>query len=462
MQAAADAFGNALGQALASNGAGQQAEKALQAREDARDQALWNLVGGGGSSGSPVFGALPQSYLDGRVLADGGRVPSDTGNLQVYGMMPQRAEPVVRSLIAADGWTAADADDAGFFGGGDDAYAMDEARTRFQLDEGARTARIVNGQIAEVKMMADARAAQKATNANNTNEFYINARGTEVGSSSAEHTVGAGNALHISETGAAFGSRQLSIRERAQTNNSEWSSNVGRGFRGEPLSVMASHDAHEAAKFGRLLRFGFDLTPVGAGYNYVENTVEGRPFSALLSIAPYAIPGVAFLANTERALTRSVDGIVTNKSANLFLDEVSTTWRGHEAAVVGRLQSTLGDDFASKVYLRVETPSGKAYTIIPDGLERSGNSFIVHDAKFSQSKDLMNLPTQQLRNTFTTNQRPAFDAIAAGEAKVTLLNSQGGRALLGRDFQVGKPINVQPSINLYVNTPSGIVKRTWP
>lgn len=64
-----DAFGNALGQALAPNGAGQQTEKALQAREEARDQALWNWTSD--DSGRPqVFGGLSQSYVEGRVFAD--------------------------------------------------------------------------------------------------------------------------------------------------------------------------------------------------------------------------------------------------------------------------------------------------------------------------------------------------------------------------------------------------------
>jgi hypothetical protein len=153
---------------------------------------------------------------------------------------------------------------------------------------------------------------------------------------------------------------------------------------------------------------------------------------------------------------------VESKPSNLFGDAISTDWQNHESAVIDSLQSMLGRSVASKVYLRVETPSGEAYTVIPDALERSGSSFIIHDAKFSQSKDLQNFPTEQLRNTFTVNQKPAFDAISAGEANVKLLNSQGGRSLLGDEFKAGMSISVRTSINLYVNTSSGIVKRTWP
>ncbi|WP_229804943.1 LysM peptidoglycan-binding domain-containing protein [Paludibacterium paludis] len=164
----------------------------------------------------------------------------------------------------------------------------------------------------------------------------------------------------------------------------------------------------------------------------------------------------------EAETASAIRASVPSRPAGLFLNEVSTTWRGHENSVVEQLRSTIGEDFASKVYLRVETAGGKTYSIIPDGLERSGNSFIVHDAKFSQVRDLVSATPEQLRSTFTINQKPAFDAIAAGEAKVMLLNSQGGRALLGDEFRVGMPIQVQPSINLYVNSPVGVIKRTWP
>ncbi len=70
--------------------------------------------------------------------------------------------------------------------------------------------------------------------------------------------------------------------------------------------------------------------------------------------------------------------------------------------------------------------------------------------------------TADLRTTFTKNQKPAFDAISNGSASVTLRNSTGGKALLGSEFQVGMPIKVQSSINIYVNTSEGIVIRKWP
>lgn len=97
-------------------------------------------------------------------------VPNDAGGLHVWGMLPQRPEPVVEPPVATGTWTSADADDAGFFGGGDDSYVMDEARSRFQLDEGAKTARIVNGQIAEGNAIVQpqnlVREAQEATDRN--------------------------------------------------------------------------------------------------------------------------------------------------------------------------------------------------------------------------------------------------------------------------------------------------------
>lgn len=73
---------------------------------------------------------------------------------------------------------------------------------------------------------------------------------------------------------------------------------------------------------------------------------------------------------------------------------------------------------------------------------------------------------ENIRSTFTDNQKPAFDSIAKGPGKVrvTMKNSQGGRNMMEmkKDQLVGVEVTVDPTINLYVNSPNGIFKRKWP
>lgn len=163
-----DAFGNALGQALASNGAGQQSEKALQAHEDARDQALWNSVGGGSSSGSQVSGVLPQSYLDGRVFADKGNVPGDAGGLRVYGMVPQRVENSIQNVVFDGGYDSDANAEAQLVHNSNDELITNEdrERDRYFRKESAkvRAQDVENDNIAAQQQASRlARAAQEAT-----------------------------------------------------------------------------------------------------------------------------------------------------------------------------------------------------------------------------------------------------------------------------------------------------------
>jgi hypothetical protein len=219
---------------------------------------------------------------------------------------------------------------------------------------------------------------------------------------------------------------------------------------------MIANDPGQALKAG--------IWALGQARDYVSDQLSGPNGGRFVGtmVGSTLLPSAASkLGGKMRALDADVEIPAAGKGTR-FLDDVSTTHQSHENVVIGALRSSLNEDFASKVYLRVELPDGRAVTVIPDGLARSGNSYVIHEAKFSQAKDLLNLPIARLRNTFTRNQKLAFDAIAEGKAKVTLRNSNAGRQLLGRDFRVDMPIQVQPKINVYVNTPSGVVKRTWP
>lgn len=164
-------------------------------------------------------------------------------------------------------------------------------------------------------------------------------------------------------------------------------------------------------------------------------------------------------ATALKTLEKHVDDVSFPEITH-FLDDINTEWRGLEKAVSGGLQDQLGKNVAEKVYLQVKTPTS-THTIVPDNLEQvADGSFIIHEAKFSSVKDLSTYGN--LASTFTQNQNPAFKAISDGNAVVTLKNSAGGKALLGPNFQVGKQINVQPTINIYVNTPQGIGIRKYP
>lgn len=73
----------------------------------------------------------------------------------------------------------------------------------------------------------------------------------------------------------------------------------------------------------------------------------------------------------------------SNDSSQRSAQAVEQQRRDELYSLAGPESSGFGVKVGGNPNTRVETAGGKAYTIIPDGLERSGNSFIVHDAKFS-------------------------------------------------------------------------------
>jgi predicted S18 family serine protease len=140
---------------------------------------------------------------------------------------------------------------------------------------------------------------------------------------------------------------------------------------------------------------------------------------------------------------------------------VSCAWA--ESAHPTWLIAEKGGNFSAKVYLEViNKTTGQAVTIITDGLTRVGkSSFEYEEAKFSGVQDLSN-SSVNLRSSFTANQKLATDWLSEGNATVRLKNSQGGRQLFGDSFKVGTEINLSQKVNVYVNSPKGIVKRTYP
>lgn len=172
--------------------------------------------------------------------------------------------------------------------------------------------------------------------------------------------------------------------------------------------------------------------------------------------------------NTARWLAPVVDDVAYNfmSKNGLLLNiapEVTANAKTLESSMVRQLIDEKGSNFATKVYLEViNKTTGQAVTIITDGLSRVGkNRFEYEEAKFSGVRDLSN-SSVNLRSSFTKNQKLATDWLSEGIATVRLKNSRGGRELFGESFKVGKEINLSPQVNVYVNSPKGIVKRTYP
>jgi hypothetical protein len=141
--------------------------------------------------------------------------------------------------------------------------------------------------------------------------------------------------------------------------------------------------------------------------------------------------------------------------------EVAATPLEQEGLIQDYLQSIYGQgNVGAQVRLKVTYADGGFDVIKPDSLIRMPDgSYSIADAKLSYTKDLC---IADLPDTFSRNQKPAFEAIADGSATVQIANSQAGRAFFGRDFQVGRTIVVNPEIDVYVNTPLGQFLRHYP
>lgn len=193
------------------------------------------------------------------------------------------------------------------------------------------------------------------------------------------------------------------------------------------------------------------------------------PDFGALAAGPKVVNGTFKAAvNTAKWLAPAVDDVAYNfmSKNGLLLNiapEVTANAKTLKSSMIRQLIDDKGSNFATKVYLElINKTTGQAVTIITDGLSRVGNnSFEYEEAKFSGVRDLSN-SSVNLRSSFTKNQKLATDWLSEGNAIVKLKNSQGGRYLFGKDFEVGKEINLSPKVNVYVNSPNGLVKRTYP
>ncbi|PUV24398.1 hypothetical protein [Sphingobacterium athyrii] len=177
-------------------------------------------------------------------------------------------------------------------------------------------------------------------------------------------------------------------------------------------------------------------------------------------------------ANTSKGKGNSDDKSKGSKDADAYEDpkpKKPKDWSEHEANVTDELQTQNPDvTVGEQITLDVTgiDANGKPFTtrIKIDNLhETSPGTYQLTDAKFSSVKDLTSVPTTDLRNTFTNNQKPVYDAIGGkGGAKITEIKPAGQRAT-DMGLKTGKPINVEPKVKVAVNDPNGgIIYRDYP
>lgn len=114
--------------------------------------------------------------------------------------------------------------------------------------------------------------------------------------------------------------------------------------------------------------------------------------------------------------------------------------------------------------------SGKQVTLVVEGIDEAGAPFKkkiridnlqkvgktkkyqLIDAKYSSINDLTKATENQLRNTFTENQKTVYDAI--GQGRVSSVTPVGKNALKA-GLVPNEPIRIKPKVNIAVNNPNG-------
>jgi RHS repeat-associated protein len=137
---------------------------------------------------------------------------------------------------------------------------------------------------------------------------------------------------------------------------------------------------------------------------------------------------------------------------------VTTTWQAHEAAVTTRLRTANpGVAVGEQVTLDVtNTTTGQAVRIRIDNIYPNGSgAYQLVDAKFSAVNDLT---TRNLSSTLTPNQSLAYGWIRSGQP-ISVVPAGANATAAG--LQVGAPITIAPTVQVHVNSASGIVVRIF-
>lgn len=139
------------------------------------------------------------------------------------------------------------------------------------------------------------------------------------------------------------------------------------------------------------------------------------------------------------------------------------SWKQFEKLVTQNLKNANpGKTIGVQVTLDVtNNATGETVRIRIDNLVPQGTSknptFQLVDAKFSSVTNLAN-PNANLANTVTPNQAQVYQWISSGQS-VTVVPA--GQNALTAGLTPNMPIPVNPSVEIYVNGPNGIVVRQY-
>ena len=110
-----------------------------------------------------------------------------------------------------------------------------------------------------------------------------------------------------------------------------------------------------------------------------------------------------------------------------------------------------------QVTLDVTSAGGQTVRIRIDNLVPTNGRFQLVDAKFSAVTDLSN-PATNLTSTVTANQRIVYGWVSNGQP-VTVVVEGANAATAG--LTPGQSILLEPSVQIHVNGPAGIVVRSY-
>jgi len=190
---------------------------------------------------------------------------------------------------------------------------------------------------------------------------------------------------------------------------------------------------------------------------YGEATVEGLHAVSDFSTGFVAAGSVAAPvgAALESRLAEASELEVASQAPGAT---VATSWQQHEQLVTQQLVAdNPGVNIGRQVTLDVTGPTGETVRIRIDDLVPTNGRYQLVDAKFSSVTDLTN-PATDLTNTVTDNQSVVYDWVARGE-QVTVVPEGANAEAAG--LTPGVPIQVQPSVQIHVNGPNGIVVRNY-
>jgi hypothetical protein len=110
-----------------------------------------------------------------------------------------------------------------------------------------------------------------------------------------------------------------------------------------------------------------------------------------------------------------------------------------------------------QVTMDVTGPGGQTVTIRIDNLVPTNGRFQLVDAKFSAVTDLTN-PSVNLASRVTVNQRTVYGWVSNGQPVTVVVR---GANTATANLTPGTTIALEPSVQIHVNGPTGIVVRNY-